>query len=83
MKDYQTRLEKLRTEPLNGLISDLATDPAKRRMFDRLALHLTSLANEVEQAMLHRKPGKLNKEVKRLIGAALRLCLFGRRFRTA
>ena len=31
---------------------DLATDPKKRELFDRLAAHLTVLASEVEGAML-------------------------------
>jgi hypothetical protein len=52
MKDYQTHLEKLRTDAAEcRLISDLATDTAKRELFDRLALHLTALADQVEQAM--------------------------------
>jgi len=33
------------------LIRDLATDPKKREMFDRLARHLNQLADEVERAM--------------------------------
>jgi hypothetical protein len=57
MKDYQTYLEKLRTDAAEcRLISDLATDPVKREMFDRLAAHLTTLADQVEQAMLDWKP---------------------------
>jgi hypothetical protein len=36
-------------------ISDLATDKAKRDLFDRLASHLTVLADQVETAMLERK----------------------------
>jgi hypothetical protein len=57
MKDYQARLEKLRTDAAEcRRISDLATDPAKREMFDRLAAHLTILADQVEQAMLNWKP---------------------------
>jgi hypothetical protein len=57
MKDYQARLEKLRTDAAEcRLISDLATDPAKREVFDRLALHLTTLADQVEHAMLNWKP---------------------------
>jgi hypothetical protein len=59
MKDYQAHLEKLRTDAAEcALIRDLATDPAKRELFDRLAVHLSSLANHVEEAMLHWKPGK-------------------------
>jgi hypothetical protein len=34
------------------LICNLATDKTKRETFDRLALHLTSLADQVEFAML-------------------------------
>jgi hypothetical protein len=53
MKDYQTHLEKLRTDAAEcRLISDLAMDTAKRELFDRLALHLTSLADQVELAMI-------------------------------
>lgn len=58
MQDYQTYLEKLRTDAAEcRSISDLATDPAKRELFDRLALYLTTLADQVELAMQHRKPG--------------------------
>ena len=53
MKDYQASIEKLRADAAEAaLIRDLATDPAKREMFDRLALHLTSLADQVELAMI-------------------------------
>jgi DNA-binding TFAR19-related protein (PDSD5 family) len=59
MKDYQASLEKLRTDAAEAaLIRDLATDPAKRELFDRLALHLTSLADQVELAMLKLKSAK-------------------------
>jgi hypothetical protein len=33
----------------------LASDPAKREVFDRLKSHLTVLADQVEQAMLERQ----------------------------
>ena len=57
MKDYQKQLEKLRADAAEcRLISDLATDPAKRDLFDRLALHLSILADQVEEALLHGKP---------------------------
>jgi hypothetical protein len=57
MKDYQAQLEKLRRDAADcALIRDLATDKAKRALFDRLAVHLSSLADQVEQEMLHRKP---------------------------
>lgn len=53
MKDYQAHLEKLRTDAAEcALIRDLATDKAKRELFDRLANHLTVLAEHVELAML-------------------------------
>jgi hypothetical protein len=53
MKDYQTHLEKLRTDAAEcRLICDLATDKAKREIFDRLATHLTALADQVELAMI-------------------------------
>ncbi len=52
MKDYCASLEKLRREAAEAaIIRDLATDRAKREMFDRLHLHLNRLADEVEQAI--------------------------------
>jgi hypothetical protein len=55
MKDYQASLEKLRKDAAEAaLIRDLATDRAKREMFDRLAQHLNQLADEVEKAMVQR-----------------------------
>jgi hypothetical protein len=58
MKDYQTQLEKLRKNAAEcALIRDLATDKAKREMFDRLSNHLTVLADQVEMAMLERPKG--------------------------
>ncbi len=52
MKDYQTSLEKLRSDAAEAaLIRDLATDTAKREMFDRLARHLDQLADDIERAM--------------------------------
>jgi hypothetical protein len=56
MKDYQTHLEKLRKDAAEcALTRDLATDKAKRELFDRLASHLATLADELERAMLDRK----------------------------
>jgi hypothetical protein len=56
MQDYLKHLEKLRSDAADcRLICDLATDPAKRELFDRLALHLTTLADQVELAMLRGK----------------------------
>ncbi|MCK1276028.1 MULTISPECIES: hypothetical protein [unclassified Bradyrhizobium] len=58
MKDYQAQAEKLRKEAAEcTLIRDLATDKSKRELFDRLANHLTLLADQVEMAMLERKTG--------------------------
>ena len=55
MKDYQAQLEKLRRDAAEcALIRDLATDKANREIFDRLASHLTILANQVEVAMTER-----------------------------
>jgi hypothetical protein len=55
MEDYQRHLEKLRTDAAEcRLICHLATDHAKRELFERLAAHLNSLADQVEIAM--RKP---------------------------
>jgi hypothetical protein len=58
MKDYLAQVEKLRKDSAEcALIRDLATEPAKREMFDRLAHHLMSLADQVEMAMLDHKTG--------------------------
>lgn len=58
MKDYQTHVEKLRKNAAEcALVRDLATDKAKREIFDRLARHLDQLADEVERDMNARKTG--------------------------
>jgi hypothetical protein len=58
MKDYLAQLEKLRKDAAEcALIRDLATDKAKRDLFDRLCSYLTVLADQVEMAMLERKDG--------------------------
>jgi hypothetical protein len=52
MKDYQNSLEKLRKDAAEAtIIRDLATDPAKRELFNRLAEHFARLADAVELAM--------------------------------
>jgi hypothetical protein len=52
MKDMQTHLEKLRVQTAEcELIRNLATDPAKRELFAKLAEHFKVLAGEVERAM--------------------------------
>jgi hypothetical protein len=51
MKDYQASIQKLRSDAAEAaLIRDLATDPAKREIFNRLYEHLGRLADEVERA---------------------------------
>ena len=59
MKDYLAQVEKLRTDAAEAaLIRDLATDPQKRQkrqVFDRIANHVTLLADQVEAAMRERK----------------------------
>ena len=56
MNDYLAQVERLRKEAASGaVIRDLATDGAKREFFDRLAKHLTQVADEVEQAMNERE----------------------------
>ena len=53
MHDMLAQLEKLRSDAVEcELIQDLATDPKKRELFDRLAAHLSVLASEVERTML-------------------------------
>ena len=55
MDDMLARLEKLRKEAAEcELIRDSAADPEKRALFDRLAVHLTVLASEIERVMLER-----------------------------
>jgi hypothetical protein len=55
MQDMQTHLEKLRSDAAEcALIRDLATDPAKRELFTRLADHLATLAGEIEAAIAAR-----------------------------
>lgn len=53
MQDMSAQLEKLRSDAAEcAMIRDLATDPQKRELFERLAAHLSALASEVEKAML-------------------------------
>ena len=62
MKDYQMQLEKLRKEAAEcALIRDLATDKAKRELFEKLASHLTVLADQVELAMRDRSSGSAGR----------------------
>jgi hypothetical protein len=58
MRDYQAQIEKLRKDAAEcALIRDLATDKHKRDTFDRLATHLSALADQVEISMLEQKTG--------------------------
>jgi hypothetical protein len=51
MQDMSVQLEKLRSDAAEcEAVRDLATDPKKRELFDRLAAHLSVLASE--KAML-------------------------------
>ena len=55
MKDHQAQLERLRRDAAEcKLISELATDKPKQALFDRLAAHLGTFADHVEQEMLGR-----------------------------
>ena len=52
MKDMVRHLEKLRVEIAEcELVRDLATDPKKRDLFNRLAEHYKVLAAELEKAI--------------------------------
>ena len=52
MQDYKSAIGKLRSDAAEAaLIRDLATEPTKREMFNRLHDHLNRLADEVERAM--------------------------------
>jgi hypothetical protein len=52
VKDYRASIEKLRKDAAEAaLIRDLATDQAKRAMYDNLHKHFNRLADEVERAM--------------------------------
>jgi hypothetical protein len=52
MKDYEGSIEKLRKDAAEAaLIRDLATDQAKREIFNRLHEHLNRLADEIERAL--------------------------------
>jgi hypothetical protein len=55
MRDYRASIEKLRKDAADAaLIRDLATDLAKRDMYDNLHKHFSRLADEVEQAVKSR-----------------------------
>ncbi len=59
MKDMLANLKKLRNDAAEcARIRDLTNDKVKWELFDRLAVHLSSLADQVEETILHWKPGK-------------------------
>jgi hypothetical protein len=50
VKDYRASLEKLCKEAAEAaMIRDLATEKNKRELYDRLHVHLSRLADEVER----------------------------------
>jgi hypothetical protein len=59
MQDMKAHLEKLRADAAEcALIRDLASDPAKRELFTRLAEHLSVLAREVEATIAGKLAGE-------------------------
>lgn len=59
MQDMKTHLEKLRSDAAEcALIRNLATDPAKRELFTRLADRLNTLAGEIETAIAAKLGGE-------------------------
>ena len=56
MQDHRAQLEKLRSDAAEcKLIGERASDTPKRALFERLAAHLGTLADDVEQEMLSAK----------------------------
>jgi hypothetical protein len=52
VRDYCASIESLRVQAAEAaLVRDLATDPVKRSMYNRIHDHLNRLADEVELAM--------------------------------
>jgi hypothetical protein len=57
MKDMWEHLEKLRVQIAEcEIIKNLATDPAKRELFGRLAEHFKVLAGEIEKSITAQTP---------------------------
>lgn len=51
MSGLSEQLSKVRADAAEcALVASLATDPQKKRMYERIADHLTTLADEVAQA---------------------------------
>jgi hypothetical protein len=55
MQDMQAHLEKLRVQISECEVRDLATNKAKRELFNKLAEHYKVLAAEVERAIAELK----------------------------
>jgi hypothetical protein len=56
MKDYMASLERLRRDAAQAALArDLATDPNKRMLYDKLHLRYLQLAAEVEKAIRTQK----------------------------
>ncbi len=65
MEDLQARLEKLLTDAEDcSLIGKLATDAAKRDLFNRLAANLRNMASDV-QAMIASRHAESDDDNKR------------------
>jgi hypothetical protein len=63
MKDLKAKLEKLRVDAAEcNLISNLATDYAKRDLFARLSRRLLDMAAEVEAAIAAKTEGETNSD---------------------
>jgi hypothetical protein len=59
MRDLKAKLEKLRVEAADcDLISNLATDYAKRELFARLSRQLLDMAAEVEAVIAAKRAAK-------------------------
>jgi len=55
MEDMRKHLEKMLVQAAEcDLIRDLASDPKKRELFDRLARHHRELARQIELAIISR-----------------------------
>jgi hypothetical protein len=63
MRDLKAKLEKLRVEAADcDLISNLATDHAKRELFARLSRQLLDMAAEVEAVIAAKTEGETGSD---------------------
>lgn len=71
MIDMRAQAEKLRAEAAEcAPIRDLATDPAERELFARLAEHLNTPASEVERAIVEKLARPATNTARRRNGTA-------------